>query len=151
MVLNKKNLLMVILLLLLMIIGGIFYLYFFIYSREEITSTPSSSTSPMLFPKPLNPTVNNAKADFVGTNIGDSIYFSWSPADRVKEYVRFRAYSVDGPWEEEGHIPGSLTNGVDITLEARQKTLCYRLEAQDDKGSVIKSYEPICIPKYEEE
>jgi len=133
-----------------MIIGGILYLYFFIYSREEITSTSSSSTSPMLFPKPLNPTVNNSKVDFSGTNIGDSIHFSWAPAEHAKEYVLFRAYSIDGPWTEVAPIPGSLTNGVNITSEARERTLCYRLEARDDKGNIVKSYEPICVPKYEE-
>lgn len=124
---------------------GWLYHTFFI-SRKE--ASPTISATP--FEGPKNPTVNNPRVDFGGTNIGDSIYFSWSPADHVHKYVRFRAYSIDGPWEEEGHIPGSLTNGVDITPEAREKTLCYRLEARDAKGVITRKYEPICIPKYEE-
>ncbi len=99
---------------------------------------------------PKNPTTQNTKADFGGTNLGDSIHFSWSPADRANEYVRFRSLSINGPWEEEGHILGSLTNGVDVTPGAREKTLCYRLEARDEKGSVVRDYEPICVPKFEE-
>ena len=102
-------------------------------------------------PKIKNPTINNTKVDFLGTNFGNSIVFNWSPADYVKEYVRFRAYSINEPWEEEGRIPGSLTNGVDITPEARERTLCYRLEARDTQGSVVRNYEAICIPKYEPE
>ncbi len=97
-----------------------------------------------------NPTINNPQADFRGTNIGDSVYFNWAPAERAKEYVRFRAYSLEGPWEEDARIPSSLTNSIDITAEAREKTLCYYLEARDEKENVVKSYKPICVPKYEE-
>jgi hypothetical protein len=30
-------------------------------------------------------------------------------------------------------------------------TLCYKVEAQNATGTVIKTYEPICVPKYAEQ
>jgi hypothetical protein len=116
----------------------------------ELRGKPNSQlTITILKPNP-NPTINNSKADFRGSNIGDSIYFSWAPAEQAKEYVRFRSYSIGGPWTEDVRIPGSLTNSVDITPEARETTLCYRLEARNEGDNVVRSYEPICVPKYEQ-
>jgi hypothetical protein len=37
---------------------------------------------------------------------------------------------------------------VDRTPEARLKDLCYRVEATDESGAVIRVYQPICVPKY---
>ncbi len=115
----------------------------------ELRGSPNSQLTIIILKSDPNPTINNPQADFRGTNIGDSVYFNWAPAERAKEYVRFRAYSLEGPWEEDARIPGSLTNSIDITAEAREKTLCYYLEARDEKENVVKSYKPICVPKYE--
>jgi len=65
------------------------------------------------------------------------------------EYVIYRSYSIDGHWMELGRVP--LTTAVDITPEAEIRDLCYKIEALDSGGKVIRRYEPICIPKWQTE
>ncbi len=37
---------------------------------------------------------------------------------------------------------------MDVTPDARLKDLCYKVEAIDVKGNVIRRYEPVCVPKF---
>lgn len=98
-----------------------------------------------------NPTVSNRNADLSGGNEGDFIHLTWSPEERAKEYIIFRALSIEGPWEELGRRPGHRPNAVDFTPDARLHDLCYRVEAVDANGRVIYRYEPVCVPKFVEE
>ena len=47
---------------------------------------------------------------------------------------------------------GEPTNAVDGEPEEVQtKDLCYKIEALDSNGRVIRQYEPICVPKWQKE
>jgi len=122
--------------------------------------TPSPSTSKVVIPSPSadhrqtaakadpNPTVTNRKRDFSGLNNGDFVALWWEQDKRASEYVISRAFASDGPWEELARVP--LSSGTDFTSEAKLKQLCYRIEALNASGNVIRSYEPICIPIFVE-
>jgi hypothetical protein len=97
---------------------------------------------------------SNAADDLTGENMGDFIALWWSDEPSSVLYVMYRATSRNGPWQEIGRIESdvSRTSGgkVDYTPDARLKTLCYKVEALDAAGRVVRAYQPMCIPKYAE-
>ncbi len=84
--------------------------------------------------------------------MGDHIVFNWVDQDGATEYIVYRSPSANGPWEELSRIndDAARTSGskVDVTPDARVKDLCYKVEAINAKGNVIKRYEPICVAKF---
>ncbi len=101
-----------------------------------------------------NSGVQNPQGDLWGGNMGDQILFNWVEKDGATEYIIYRSTSTNGSWEELSRIndDAARTSGgkVDVTPDARVKDLCYKVEAINDKGNVIKKYEPICVPKFVE-
>jgi hypothetical protein len=97
--------------------------------------------------------VNN-RNDLWGDNMGDFIGLWWSDEPSSALYVMYRSTSQNGPWQEIGRIESdvSRTSGgkVDYTPDARLKTLCYKVEALDAAGRVVRTYQPMCVPRYAE-
>jgi len=84
----------------------------------------------------------------------DMIGLCWSREQNATEYVIYKAYSIDGTWSEWTRItvlPEVRTSAVDGTPEAKTRDLCYKIEALDSNGKVIRRYEPICVPKWQTE
>lgn len=98
-----------------------------------------------------NPTVSNKNADLSAGNQGDFIHLVWSDDARASEYIVFRGFSIKGPWEEIDRTPARRTNTVDVTPDARLRDLCYRIEAVDASGKVVRRYDPVCVPKFVEQ
>ena len=98
------------------------------------------------------PSAQNAKGDLWGENWGDQIVFNWVEEDGVTEYIIYRSTSFNGPWAEIDRLDdrAAKTGGSkgDDTPDARLKDLCYKVEALDAKGNVMRSYEPMCVPKF---
>jgi hypothetical protein len=93
---------------------------------------------------------SNASGDLFGENRGDFILFQFLPTDSAALYIMYVGYSLNGPWSVFGADDTAAGGGrMHMTPEARTKILCYEVEAKDAKGAVIKTYEPICVPKYE--
>ncbi len=97
-----------------------------------------------------NVTVSNQTADLSGINEGHAIGLVWSDDERAIEYIIFRATSIGGPWQELSRVPGDRSNFMDFTPDARLRELCYKVEARDAKGHMIRGYEPVCVPKFVE-
>jgi hypothetical protein len=101
--------------------------------------------------------INNGPQDLSGENMGDFIILWWSddPSISITTYVMYRSPSQTGPWQEIGRMQAdvSIISGgkVDYTPDARLKTLCYKVEALDAAGRVVRTYQPMCIPKYAEQ
>ncbi len=115
----------------------------------EVRGKPESYITVEIRKTNLNETVSNEAVDLSGGNMKDQVHLTWGYAEGAIDYVIYKAYSVDGPWIKLGNVP--LTNAVDITPEAQTKDLCYKIEALDSKGKVIRVYEPICVPKWQKE
>jgi len=117
----------------------------------EVRGAPGSFLTIEIREAEPNMGVSNQKADLSGYNSGDGIDLWWSDDDRAAEYIVYRGPSIDGPWEEIfRRIGRESSKGVDLTTEARLRDLCYRIEAVDAKGKVVRRYEPICVPKFVE-
>ena len=98
------------------------------------------------------PSAQNTRGDLWGENWGDQIVFNWVEADGATEYIVYRFTSLAGPWQELARVRevAARTGGskVDVTPDASLMDLCYKVEALDAKGNVIRKYEPICVPKF---
>lgn len=118
----------------------------------EVRGKPGSYITIDISKANLNPTVENKENDLWGNNMQDQNVLWWEGDKRASEYILYKAYSIDGPWVEWSRgYAGEPMNDVDITADAMKMDLCYKIEALDDKGRVIRVYEPICVPKWEEE
>lgn len=117
----------------------------------ELRGKPGSFINVQIREAEPNVNVSNRKGDLSGLNSGDAINLWWEDDEKAAEYLIFRGLFVEGPWEEIFRRPGPHAyNGVDLTPEARLRDLCYRIEAVDSKGRVVRRYEPICVPKFVE-
>lgn len=94
----------------------------------------------------------NPQGDLWGENTGDQIVFTWDEQEGTSEYIVYRARHVKGPWEELARIRevAASTGGakVDVTPDARKRDLCYKVEAIDTNGQIIRTYQPMCVPKF---
>ena len=118
----------------------------------EVRGKPGSYITLDISKANLNMNVDNIKRDLSGRNMQDQIVLWWSREPKASEYILYKAYSIDGPWVEWGRSDvNRSTNAVHGTNEALIMDLCYKIEALDDKGKVIRVYAPICVPKWEEE
>ena len=92
----------------------------------------------------------NPQGDLLGENMGDNIAFNWADEDGAVQYIVYKSLSITGPWQELGRTADVGIGGakVDVTPDARLKDLCYKIEAIDAKGNVIRKYEPMCVPKF---
>jgi Glucodextranase, domain B len=94
----------------------------------------------------------NSQNDLRGENWGDQIVFWWSYHAGAIEYIIYRAPSSSGPWEELGRMSDAVarTSGpkIDDTPDARLIDLCYKVEAIDTVGQVLRFYDPMCVPKF---
>lgn len=120
----------------------------------EVRGVPESFITLQIREAEPNPTVSNKAVDLSGLNMGDQIVLWWTIDDRATEYILFRSTSVDGPWVERFRMDdiAAATGGgkVDITPDARLLDLCYRVEAINALGQIVRTYEPICVPKFVE-
>lgn len=95
---------------------------------------------------------SNAQGDLFGENLGDGIVLDWDLHDGATEYKVYRSTSLAGPWEQvlRTRQVAASTGGAreDLTPDASLMDLCYKVEALDAAGAVIRTYEPICIPKF---
>jgi hypothetical protein len=95
---------------------------------------------------------SNDPGDLHGENMGDYIALWWSDEPSSITYVMYRATSQNGPWQDIGSVDAAVkrTGGAiaDNTTDARLMTLCYKLDALDSTGAVIRSYQPACIPAF---
>jgi len=118
----------------------------------EVRGKPGDYITVSIRKENLNPTISNKKVDLSGSNMKTQIHLTWGYTEGVSEYIIYKAYSIDGPWIEwERSYAGEPTNTVDITPEAQTRDLCYKIEALDSNGNVIRIYEPICVPKWQGE
>lgn len=120
----------------------------------EVRGKPGSFITIQFRKAEPNRTVTNRKGDLDSLNMGNQIALWWSRDDRAAEYVFFRSLSLEGPWEEifrqDVTTAGSSGASIDGTPDARLKDLCYKVDALDAKGKVVRRYEPICVPKFVE-
>lgn len=117
----------------------------------ELRSIPDSKLILTIRRAMLNPTIANPQNDLVGNNNLEGIGLVWDREESAADYVIFRSDSISGPFVEVGRVKtGSdrRTNAVDITPDARTKTLCYKVEAMDTSGNTTRLYEPVCVPHH---
>ncbi|MBI2451142.1 MAG: hypothetical protein HYV52_02265 [Parcubacteria group bacterium] len=154
-IMNKKVLFFVVIIIAVISISA----YFWLQKADVLISTPASrKTSPTptsneLTTKVKNPTIANSANDLVGNNNLESIGLIWDREEGAVEYVIFRSDFISGPFVEFRRIRAGIeirANTEDITPDARTKTLCYKIEARDIAGKIIRIYEPICVPKWQE-
>jgi len=118
----------------------------------EVRGKPGSYITVEIRKAELNMNVENTKGDLTGLNMEDQIGLWWVPEESASVYVFYKAYSLNGPWAEwERSLATQPKNTVDITPEAQTQDLCYKIEALDSTGKVIRRYEPICVPKWQKE
>lgn len=123
--------------------------------RVEIRGRRGSFVRVSIYKAELNLAVNNRKMDLSGINDGPpyGIRLYWERDDRAESYIFYRAYSIDGPWEMiysigKGYWTGAAVDGTPYLTE---RDHCYKIEAVDKNGKVIRKYEPVCIPRYQTE
>jgi len=97
---------------------------------------------------PPEPWTTNEAESLGGLNHGNYISLMWGPVDKATQYVLYLAVSREGPWSVLCSDDGKGRCMVHTTPDARMMDLCYKVEAKDAKGAVIKTYEPICVPRY---
>jgi hypothetical protein len=94
----------------------------------------------------------NAQRDLYGENLGDQIMLQWDLEDNTHEYFVYRSTSLNGPWTQIAKVRESAarTGGskVDVTPDAKLMDLCYKVEAIDANGIVLRNYTPICVPQF---
>jgi len=112
----------------------------------EVRGKPGSYIIMSISSGEPNPKVANKNVDLTGTNMKNRIYLVWDFEKKTHEYIIYHAYSIDGPWTMIGGAPS--VSAIDGTFEAQTRDLCYKVEAWDVKGKVIRVYEPICVPKW---
>ena len=61
-------------------------------------------------------------------------------------YSLFRAATNSGPWQVLFTIP--LAKGVDYGPFGTSSTFCYRVEALDVSGHIIRNYNAVCVPEH---
>ena len=92
---------------------------------------------------------SNPSRDLFGENMGDFIMIQWSGHQGAALYHMYGSTSQDGPWTLLLSTPDMRGGAkVDRTPDARLMDLCYKVEATDASGAVIRVYQPICVPKY---
>jgi hypothetical protein len=92
---------------------------------------------------------SNTNRDLGGVNHGDFIALQWDDEDAAAKYIVYHATSSAGPWTllfSISHMGGGAK--IHRTPDARLGPQCYKVEAADATGAVIKLYEPICVPQY---
>jgi hypothetical protein len=109
-------------------------------SRSQKAHKPQSAT--------------NAKGTLYGENMGDFIVLQWALNDFAAEYFVYRSTSASGTWEQLGRMSDAVarTSGskIDETPDARKMDLCYKVEAINTLGQVIRTYQPMCVPKFDQ-
>ncbi|MEK7841978.1 MAG: hypothetical protein AAB197_04825 [Deltaproteobacteria bacterium] len=112
----------------------------------EVRGRPGSYITVSISSGEPNPKVSNKHVDLTGTNMRNRIYLVWDYEKKAHEYIIYHAYSIDGPWTIIGGSPS--LSAIDGTFEAQTRDLCYKIEAWDANGKVLRVYEPICVPKW---
>jgi hypothetical protein len=108
---------------------------------------------PLCVPKYEPPTywATNTRGDLFAENWRGEVVVDWTPADTPDVvYHLYEALSPEGPWTSFfDAIVGSnpVHQGQPNALF---RDVCYKIEATDKEGTVIRAYEPICVPKYAE-
>lgn len=97
---------------------------------------------------PPEPWTTNGAEDLGGLNHGNYISLMWSHMDTATQYVVYQAVSREGPWSVLCSDDGNSRCGIHSTSDARMMDLCYKVEAKDKDGTIIRTYEPICVPRY---
>jgi hypothetical protein len=117
-----------------------------------MSGAPESAITIEIREAESNANVTNSQGDLSGLNTGDQVVLQWSIDERAAEYVLFRSTSIEGPWNEIARIDdlAARTGGakVDITPDARLMDLCYKVDALNASGMVVRRYDPICVPKF---
>jgi len=91
----------------------------------------------------------NANRDLAGVNHGDFIALQWDDAQGATQYYVYTSTTSLGPWALAFSVSDNLGGAkVHYTPDARLMTLCYKVEATDANGFVIRVYDPICVPQY---
>jgi hypothetical protein len=93
----------------------------------------------------------NAKGDLTGENWIERIILLWHAQDGAITYLIYRASSVKAPWVEvakKDEIDVRSFGGYeDITDLALTNDLCYKVEAVNEVGQLVRVYESVCVPK----
>jgi hypothetical protein len=97
-------------------------------------------------------TAANTAGDLWAENRGDAILLWWVNQSGTSEYIMYRSTSSSGPWQWLGGVDevAARTGGakLDETPDAALMDLCYKVEALDASSKVIRTYQPMCIPKF---
>ena len=92
---------------------------------------------------------SNASGDLFGENMGNFIMIQWEAQYRAARYLMYGATALSGPWTLLLTTPDMKGGAkIDQTPDARLVDLCYKVEATVENGTVIRVYQPICVPKY---
>jgi hypothetical protein len=94
----------------------------------------------------------NPQGDLTGENWRDRIILLWLPKDGAETYIVYRALSIKDPWVElvrKGEKDVVSFGGIeDATELAQTNSLCYKVEAVNDAGQLVRVYEAVCVPKF---
>ena len=117
---------------------------------DVATNTVTSSVTVNLIQPQNFPNEQNTQGDLAGENWGDKIVFNWGFTEAAAAYLVYGSLSLAGPWEEILRITDNTSHGskVDVTPDAQLNDLCYKVEAIDANGTVIRLYKPMCVPKF---
>lgn len=93
----------------------------------------------------------NAAGDLRGENWRVRNFIMWPAQEGAKTYVVYRATSTHAPWLQLAQVTSKdvIDPGYeDVTNLAETNDLCYRIEAVNEVRQLIRVYEAVCIPKY---
>ena len=94
----------------------------------------------------------NPSGDLRGENWRVRIFVMWPAQEGAKTYIIYRALSVNEHWVELAQKKNEevIDSGTyeDITDLAQSNSLCYKIEAVNEVGQLLRVYEAVCMPKY---
>jgi hypothetical protein len=94
----------------------------------------------------------NAAQDLTGENWINRIILLWHGPDGATTYVVYRALSRNAPWVEVARAADKDVKAFggyeNITDLAQTNDLCYKVDALNDLGQLVRAYESVCVPKF---
>jgi hypothetical protein len=120
------------------------------YPRISVTDNTGNVRTADTAIRAISPSwASNGANDLFGDNHGEYIMLKWEDTDEAAQYYVYSAMSPEGPWTLSFSLGDNLGGAKqDYTPDARLRDICYKVEATDLVGVVIRLYEPICVRKY---
>jgi hypothetical protein len=94
----------------------------------------------------------NSQGDLTAENLRERIIVSWPAQDGATSYIIYRATSMSAPWAEmakkDEKDVTAFAGYEDVTELAQTNDLCYKVEAINEVGQLVRVYESVCVPKF---